>query len=58
MLQNNAFATAWQRIRIAAMWVFLAPLIFFLGTADVLTNGKTRNWPLGEPGGDDEGGHE
>lgn len=43
-----------QRLRIAWMWVFLAPLIFFLGTADVLTNGRTRSWPLGEQPRDDE----
>lgn len=34
--------------KIAAMWLFLLPLIIILGTVDVLSNGRTRNWPLGE----------
>ena len=34
-----------QRLYVAAMWVFLGPLIIVLGTADVLTRGRTRNWP-------------
>lgn len=49
MSSNHANLTPWERARIAWMWFFLAPLIFFLGVADILTNGKTRNWPLGEP---------
>ena len=35
-------------LRIAAMWVFLGPLIIILGTVDVLSNGRSRSWPLGE----------
>ena len=30
------------------MWLFLAPLIVILGTADILTKGRSRNWPLGD----------
>jgi hypothetical protein len=33
------------RVQIAAMWVFLGPLIVILGTVDRLTNGRSRNWP-------------
>lgn len=33
---------------VAGMWIFLAPLIIILGTLDYLTDGETRNWPLGE----------
>lgn len=35
-------------LRIAAMWVFLGPLIIILGTIDALTSGRSRSWPLGE----------
>ena len=37
-----------ERLRVAGMWLFLAPLILMLGTLDVLTNGRSRSWPLGE----------
>lgn len=37
-----------RSLRIAAMWFFLGPLIIILGTTDVLTRGRSRNWPLGE----------
>lgn len=47
MSRNYQNPTPWQRFRVAAMWIFLAPLILFLGLADVLTNGRTRDWPLG-----------
>ncbi len=33
---------------IAGMWFFLGPLIILLGTADVLSNGRSRSWPLGD----------
>lgn len=36
------------------MWFFLGPLIIILGTVDVLTNGRSRNWPLGEQPRDEE----
>lgn len=49
MPSNYVNATPWQRLRIAGMWFFLGPLILFLGLADLLSNGRTRNWPLGEP---------
>lgn len=34
-----------RSLQIAAMWLFLGPLIIILGTLDILTNGRTRNWP-------------
>ena len=34
-------------VRIAAMWVFLGPLIIVLGTLDLVTNGSSRNWLRG-----------
>lgn len=37
---------AFQQLQIAAMWVFLAPLIIILGTADRLSLGRSRNWPF------------
>jgi hypothetical protein len=37
-----------HRVKMAAMWVFLAPLIIILGTADALTGGRTRNWLRGQ----------
>ncbi len=49
MSSNYANATPLQRLRIVGMWIFLGPLILFLGLADLLTNGRTRSWPLGEP---------
>lgn len=36
-----------RSLQIAAMWLFLGPLIIVLGTADVLTKGRSRSWPLG-----------
>ncbi len=35
-----------RKFQIAAMWVFLLPLIIVLGTADVLTGGRSRKWPF------------
>jgi hypothetical protein len=35
-----------QRLQIAGMWFFLAPLIVTLGTVDILTNGQSRHWPF------------
>jgi hypothetical protein len=35
-----------HRIKLAAAWVFLAPLIILLGLADAMSAGRTRNWPL------------
>ncbi|MCR6672151.1 hypothetical protein [Devosia ginsengisoli] len=37
-----------RSLQVAAMWLFLGPLIVVLGTADILTNGRSRNWPLGD----------
>ena len=37
-----------RTLQIAGMWLFLAPLIVILGTADVLTNGRSRNWPFSD----------
>ena len=37
-----------RSLRIAAMWFFLGPLIIILGTADALTKGRSRTWPLGD----------
>lgn len=37
-----------RSLQIAAMWLFLGPLIIVLGTADLLTGGRSRNWPLGK----------
>ncbi|WIJ23927.1 hypothetical protein [Devosia sp. RR2S18] len=45
-----------DQIWIAAMWVFLAPLIVFLGLLDILTEGRSRNWPLS--GNEHEGGQQ
>src|SRR5215217_1509181 len=33
-----------RSLQIAGMWFFLGPLIILLGTMDVLTNGRSRNW--------------
>jgi len=35
-------------LKVAGMWLFLAPLIIILGTIDVITKGRTRDWPLGQ----------
>jgi len=37
-----------RTLQVAAMWLFLGPLIIVLGTTDVLTGGRSRNWPLGQ----------
>lgn len=44
----SAYEIHIRTLRIAAMWVFLGPLIIILGTIDVLTDGRSRSWPLGE----------
>ena len=36
-----------RSLQTAALWFFLGPLIIVLGTADILTNGRSRAWPLG-----------
>ena len=36
-----------RSLQIAALWIFLAPLILILGMVDVLTKGRSRSWPLG-----------
>jgi hypothetical protein len=35
-----------RKIQIAAMWIFLAPLILILGMLDIVTRGRSRNWLL------------
>ncbi len=35
-----------KHFKIAAMWLFLLPLIIILGTLDAMTNGRTRKWPF------------
>lgn len=35
-------------LRVYAMWIFLAPLIILLGTADLLTDQRTRSWPFAD----------
>lgn len=37
-----------QNLQIIGMWVFLAPLIVILGTADILTNGRGCSWPFND----------
>jgi hypothetical protein len=37
-----------QTLRIAGMWILLFPLIVILGIIDLLTEGRSRSWPLGE----------
>ena len=37
-----------QKTKIAAMWLFLLPLIIILGTLDLLTDGRTRAWPFAQ----------
>jgi hypothetical protein len=37
-----------RTLQIAAMWVFLGPLIVILGTIDILTAGRSRVWLLGQ----------
>lgn len=32
-------------LQAAAMWLFLGPLIVILGLADLLSGGRSRNWP-------------
>ena len=34
-----------QRLKVAGLFIFLLPLIIILGIADILTNGRSRNWP-------------
>jgi len=41
-------ASTLRTLQIAGMWIFLAPLIVILGTADMLTAGRTRNWPFAD----------
>lgn len=49
MLANDVHAHTFpQALRIAGMWIFLFPLIVILGTIDLLTEGRSRSWPLGE----------
>ena len=36
-----------RTLQTAALWFFLGPLIIVLGTADILTKGRSRAWPLG-----------
>ena len=36
-----------RTIQAAGLWLFLMPLIVILGTADLLSGGRSRNWPLG-----------
>jgi hypothetical protein len=53
---NDIDVRCWQRLRLAGMWLFLGPLIILLGIVDIVTNGRSRNWPLGEkPREDGEG---
>lgn len=42
--QGSAMLT--KHFKIAAMWLFLLPLIIILGTLDAMTNGRTRKWPF------------
>lgn len=44
-LQKAHSISFWQSLRVAGMWLFLAPLIVILGTVDFLTKGRTRSWP-------------
>lgn len=37
-----------RSFQIAAVWLFLLPLIIILGTVDVLTNGRSRKWPFAD----------
>jgi hypothetical protein len=48
---TNSDINSWHQLQIAGMWVLLGPLIVILGTLDVLTNGRSRAWPLGEKAG-------
>jgi hypothetical protein len=45
---TEAQIMTFRTLQIAAMWVFLGPLIIILGTVDVLTAGRSRIWLLGE----------
>ena len=46
-----------KRLALAGMWLFLGPLIIILGTVDILSNGRSRKWPLGEKPSEDGGGY-
>lgn len=35
-----------RSLQLAGMWLFLMPLVIILGTADVLSGGRSRNWPF------------
>jgi hypothetical protein len=35
-----------RKLKTFALWVFLAPLIVVLGTADVVTRKRSRHWPF------------
>lgn len=35
-----------RSLQLAGMWLFLMPLVIILGTADVLSDGRSRNWPF------------
>jgi hypothetical protein len=35
-----------RALQLAALWLFLLPLIIILGTADILSGGRSRNWPF------------
>ena len=37
-----------RSVQVTLMWLFLLPLITILGTIDVLTDGKSRNWPFAD----------
>lgn len=37
-----------RKLQIAAMWIFLGPLIIILGTADMVTKGRSRTWLRGD----------
>lgn len=38
--------STFRNLQTYALWVFLAPLIIILGTADRVTRGRSRNWPF------------
>jgi len=37
-----------RSFQIAAMWLFLLPLIVTLSTVDALTSGRSRKWPFAD----------
>jgi hypothetical protein len=39
---------AFRRLQVAAMYLLLGPLIIVLGTVDMLSSGRSRNWPLSQ----------